>query len=248
MVYVCRVRSGSALRVLGIAAGLWIGAAWCGAGHAWAQMRNVAPNFSALAPNARIVLMPTDIELFEVSAGGILEPKAEWTESAIRHFKSALTEKKKSLGVVSVELGERDVDDVAEVNALHAAVARAIAMHHFGPGFFRLPTKESRLDWSMGEAAVRGIKEKTGADYALFTWMRDSYASGERIAATILLALVGIGIAPGGMQVGYASLVDLNTGQVLWFNRLMRGTGDLREADKARETLEALLVQFPGSK
>ena len=183
----------------------------------------------------------------DLSAGGLLEPKADWTEAATRHFKAALVERKKSFGAATVELTERDQDEVAEINALHAAVARSIAAHHFGLGFLRLPTKDDKLDWSMGEA-VRIIKDKTGANYALFTWMRDSYASSERIAATVLLALLGVGLAPGGAQIGYASLVDLNTGQVLWFNHLMRGMGDLREADKAKETLEALLAQFPALK
>jgi hypothetical protein len=52
----------------------------------------------------------------------------------------------------------------------------------------------------------------------------------------------------GGLQTGYASLVDLNTGRVRWFNRLARGSGDLREADKAADTIEALLEQFPVTK
>ncbi|MBI2293220.1 MAG: hypothetical protein HYU73_23420 [Betaproteobacteria bacterium] len=90
------------------------------------------------------------------------------------------------------------------------------------------------------------IKEKTGADYALFSWIRDSYASGERVATMVVLALFGIGV-PGGSQVGYASLVDLNTGRILWFNRLLRASGDLREADKAVETLDTLLNNFPRS-
>jgi hypothetical protein len=63
----------------------------------------------------------------------------------------------------------------------------------------------------------------------------------------IALALLGVGVS-GGVQVGYASLVDLNTGQVLWFNRLTRGSGDLREPEKAQETLDALLQDFPAAK
>jgi hypothetical protein len=98
----------------------------------------------------------------------------------------------------------------------------------------------------MGES-VRAIKEKTGADYALFSWVRDSYASSERVATMLVLALVGVGVR-GGAQTGYASLVDLNTGQVLWFNRLARSSGDLREPQKAAETLNALLDQFPVTK
>jgi hypothetical protein len=153
---------------------------------------------------------------------------------------------KKKLGAVSVELSEQQADDFAEINELHAAIARAIALHHFGSGFMNLPTKDGKLDWSMGEA-VRAVKQKTGADYALFTWIRDSYASTERVAAMVVLALFGI-ISPGGFQVGYASLVDLDSGRVLWFNMLQRASGDLREPDKAAETLDALLANFPSAK
>lgn len=217
------------------------------AGAVCAQPANLAPGFDALPKNAKVVIMPTDIELFLVSAGGVLEPKADWTDAASRHFKAAVLEKKKSLGASTIELSEKDADDLAEVNALHAAIARSISLHHFGERSLRLPTKDGKLDWSLGEPA-RVIKEKTGADYALFSWIRDSYASGERIAAAIVLALVGIGVAPGGTQIGYASLVDLNTGQVVWFNRLLRGYGDLREPENAAETLNALLNGFPGSK
>ncbi len=212
-----------------------------------AQSRNLAPGFSALPNGAKIVIMPTDIELFVISAGGVPEPKADWTEAATKYFKAALVERKKRLGATTLDLSDRDADEFAEINTLHAAIANAISAHHFGPGVLRLPTKDGKLDWSLGEP-VRRIKEKTGADYALFSWIRDSYASGERIAATILLAVVGIGLAPGGLQQGYASLVDLNTGQVVWFNRLFRGSGDMREPEKAAEVLNALLQNFPAPK
>ena len=211
-----------------------------------AESKNRARGFEALRKDAKIVVMPTDIELFEISAGGVLEPKADWTEAASKHFQAAFNEKRQSLGITTVELSEKDADEVAEINALHAAVARAISLHHFGPGFLNLPTKDGRLDWSLGDP-VRAIKQKTGADYALFSWIRDTYASGERVATILVFALLGVGL-PGGSQVGYASLVDLDTGQVLWFNRLFRQSGDLREARKAAETVDVLLENFPSSK
>ena len=216
------------------------------AGPALAQSKNLAPGFTNLANATKVVIMPIDIELFSISGGGVHEPKADWTEAASKHFKLALLEKQRSFGLKTAELSEEDADDVAEVNALHAAVARSIAMHHFGIASLQLPTKDGLLDWSLGEA-VRPVKQKTGADYALFSWVRDSYASSERVATMIVMAAFGVGLV-GGMQIGYASLVDLNTGQVLWFNRLVRSSGDLREADKAGETLEALLSGFPVGK
>jgi len=217
------------------------------AGSASAQSKHLAPGFSALALGSKVAIMPTDIELFSISAGGVLEPKADWTEAASRHFKNALVEKKKkALKLDVVEVSEKDADEFADINALHGAIARAISMHHFGPGFLNLPTKDGKLDWSLGEA-TRAIKKATGADYALFTWVRDSYSSGERIATMIALAVLGIGVG-GGMQTGYASLVELDTGRVLWFNQLQRPSGDLREADKASETIDTLLANFPAPK
>ena len=216
----------------------------CSAVHG--QEKNLAPGFKALPVNAKVVLMPTDIELFSISAGGVAEPRADWTDAATKHFKNALLEKKKKLGVISIELTEKDADEFAEINELHGAIARSIAAHHFGPGFLNLPTKEGKLDWSMGEA-VLPVRQKTGADYALFTWVRDSHTSAERVATMIALAILGVGVG-GGVQTGYASLVDLNTGQVVWFNRLARASGDLREATPAAESLESLLDKFPQAK
>jgi len=210
---------------------------------AWGQSKNLAPGFTNLPKGATIVIMPADIELFSMSAGGILEPKADWTETATRHLKAAFIKRKEKLGLRTIELAEKDADELHEVNTLHAAVARAIDMHHFGPA--ALPTKEGKLDWSLAEA-VAPVKKASGADYALFSWIRDSYASAERKAAMIGMALLGVGLS-AGIQVGYASLVDLNTGQVVWFNRMARGHGDLREAEPAAETVDALLTAFPAA-
>jgi hypothetical protein len=91
---------------------------------------------------------------------------------------------------------------------------------------------------------MQPLQAKLGARYGLFVWIRDSYASAERKAAMVALALLGVGIS-GGIQVGYATLVDLETGQVLWFNRLARGSGDLREPASAAETIDSLIRGFP---
>jgi hypothetical protein len=209
--------------------------------------KNLAPGFTSLPKGSKVAVMPTDIELFSISGGGVPEPRADWTEAASRFFRDALANKKQSLGLETLELSEKDADELAEINALHGAVARAIGMHHFG--MFALPTKDGKLDWSMGES-VQAIRKATGADYALFSWVRDSYASEERKAAMVAIAILSMGrvVAVGGMQVGYASLVDLRTGQVVWFNQLLRQTGDLREAEKAAESLDSLLAQFPVAK
>lgn len=213
------------------------------AAPALAQSRNLAPGFSALPKDAKVAIAPLDVELFELSAGGVLAPKADWTDAASRHIGAALKKKVGALGLASQFIDDKQADEHAEVLHLHGAVARAISSHHMGP--VKLPTKDDRLDWSFGDA-FRPLREATGARYGLFTWMRDSYASAERKAMMVGLALLGVGIA-GGVQVGYASLVDLETGQVLWFNQSISGLGDLRDAASATASIDSLLQGFPGT-
>jgi hypothetical protein len=216
-------------------------AAWVALAPVAARAQNLAPGFTHVPKDATVVIMPVDVELFSISAGGIPEPRADWTEAALGHFRRAAQAHNEKLGLRTVQLSEAAADELAEVNALHAAVASAIALHHFG--YPKLPTKDGKLDWSLGDA-VHPIRKATGARYAFFSWVRDSYASAERKAAMIGLALLGVGIA-GGAQVGYVSLVDLETGRVVWFNRLVRASGDLREAEPAAETVNTLLSGFP---
>jgi hypothetical protein len=202
---------------------------------------NLAPGFTAVPAQSKVVLMPVDVELFSMSAGGILEPKADWTASAQKHMRVALQKRKSSAGLTMSELTESEADEFDDVSSLHAAVARSIALHHFGG--IKLPTKNGKLDWSLGEG-VKALHEKTKADYGLFIWVRDSYATAERKAMMVGLAIFGVGINLGS-QVGYASLVDLRTGQVVWFNRLASISGDLRELEPAQQSIDYLLTGFP---
>lgn len=206
-------------------------------------VKHLAPGFTERPANSRLLVLPADMELYSMSAGGVIEPREDWTRAAERNFVAAVAEERKRLGPQVTVMDAAQADDFADIVTLHRAVADAIALHHNG-GLMELATKGDRLEWSLGEA-VKPLRERTGADYALFTWVRDSYASNERKAAMVALALLGA-ISFGGEQQGYASLVDLRTGQVVWFNQLDRMYGDLREPAPAVETLQALLKDFPG--
>lgn len=204
--------------------------------------RHLAPGFTARPAASKLLVLPADMELFSISAGGVQEPRADWTEAAQQHFKVALATRR-DLGDNRIGLAEAQLDEFAEVLALHRAVAESIWVHHASSDL-KLPTKEDRLDWSLGATAVQPLREKTGADYALFFWVRDSYASSERMATIVGMLLLG-SIMTGGTQNAYASLVDLHTGRVVWFNDLQRMWGDLRQAQPAAETVESLMKGFP---
>src|SRR5215213_3329402 len=96
----------------------------------------------------------------------------------------------------------------------------------------------------------RRCREHYGADYALFVFVRDSYSSAAKKALDVLTviagAAVGVGVVPtGGIQVGFASLVDLRTGNIVWFNRAIDGMGDLREETEDSPAADQLLKDIP---
>jgi len=218
----------------------------CSSGAVLAQTtpsKNLAPGFTELSKDAKVVILPVDVELLSLSAGGVPEPKADWTASALGHMKTAMARKTTALGLNTSAMDDATADEFAEQVGLHAAVARSIALHHSLGGTWALPTKEGRLDWSFGDS-MKPLQSRTGARYGLFVWVRDSYASAERKAAMVAMAILGVGLS-GGSQIGYASLVDLETGRVMWFNRLARASGDLRETASAIESIDALLAGFP---
>jgi hypothetical protein len=74
--------------------------------------------------------------------------------------------------------------------------------------------------------------------------VRDSYTSAGRAVLMVGAALFGVGMQ-GGQQIGFASLVDLRTGNIVWFNRLENGSGDLRTAEPAQNTVNDLLKELP---
>jgi len=94
----------------------------------------------------------------------------------------------------------------------------------------------------------------------LFLYAQDSFASTGRVALQVLgLAGCVVGFcAPtigGGGQFAYASLVDLHTGEVVWFNVLQAGTqiaginmGDIRKPEGAAQMVDRLLNRMKAGK
>jgi len=206
------------------------------------------PNLAADPEKRRIVLLTPDVELSILHAGGLPEPHAEWTRLAKKYIAENLAVRFRNINALLIKRAEIPEDvggDPREVQLLklHGAVGRSILVHQYDGAPLQLPTKKDKFAWTMGPGTAY-LKQKYGADYALFVFVRDSYSSSGRVAAMIFAALLGVQIQ-GGVQLGFSSLVDLNTGEVVWFNRLFRGTGDLRTPAGANETVGVLLSNFP---
>jgi hypothetical protein len=200
-----------------------------------------AIEFQWTSPNKRVLLVPPDVELSELNAGGILEPRADWTDAAKGHIDKNIKAHfaKSGADVVSADLSSPREIQLAK---LYDAVAGAILTHLYDEPL-KLPNKGDALDWTLGPGTVE-MRDRYGADYALFVIVRDSYSSGGRQALQVLGALT-LAVVPGGVQIGVASLVDLRTGNIVWFNRLINTSGDLRTEAPAQRAMEQLLKDVP---
>ncbi len=201
----------------------------------------------AISVPARVLLMPPDIELAELTAGGLEQPRADWTEAARGFVNQALGQllAERAASLVRYQAPDNDPGAVhahQQLQKLHNAVGLSILLHQYNPQL-ALPSKQDRFDWTLGPGARR-LAEGVNADYALFVYLHDSYASGGRVATMVALAVLGIAVQ-GGVQVGFASLVDTRSGDIVWFNRLVSTAGDLRSAEAARAATKQLLTDLP---
>ncbi|GMU42263.1 MAG: hypothetical protein DYH17_09690 [Xanthomonadales bacterium PRO6] len=198
---------------------------------------------AALGRGANVLLVEPDIELTELLGSGVQQPRADWTQTARGHVDDALRAALQQRGAgLTVYHAPQDPELAARQRQsilLHQAVGTSILLHrHLN---VPLPHKGKAFDWGLGPG-VRSLDRD--ARYALFVFIRDSYASSGRKAMMAVGLLLGIGVSLG-QQIGFASLVDLDDGRVVWFNLLNAQTGDLRDAEGATASVAKLLDGVP---
>ena len=209
-----------------------------------------------------LIVMRPIVQVSTVTTGGIPEPRADWTDTARGHLLESLRTQQAGRGGRTLILEHREdaqgvpADTVANLERLFIAVGNSIILHRYAG--LNLPTKRRQgIDWTLGEDAV-AFGRATGMDYALFMHAEDQIASTGRVALQVLgIAGCFIGFcAPqgGSGQAAYASLVDLRTGEVVWFNLLQTSSlmpgvsmGDIRTAEGAEQMVERLVGRMrPG--
>src|SRR6266567_1024688 len=155
----------------------------------------------------KVVLIDPDVELSELTFGGISEARADWTATGKSFLKADIAAMLQAKGIATAPADS--ITDPREVQLvkLHGAVGLSIQQNTI----LNLPTKKKNFDWTLGPG-VAALRDHYQGDYALFVYVRDAYSSGSRMAFAVLT------MSPtGAMQTGFASLVDLRTGRVVWF-------------------------------
>jgi hypothetical protein len=219
--------------------------------------RYVAPRRSAVRDNfafpndrpVRIVLFRPDVKVTEQTTAGLEQPKADWTERARTQIANAMKAEQARRGAQVTVMPELDGDDaklMADYKRLFKFVADAAIRHQL---FAEkpLPTKVDTFDWSLGPGVAK-LGSLGGGDYGLFLYTFDSYESVGHKNAQLIGRLVGASAESSSAEtrIGYAGLVDLKSGELVWLNVDVNSRGDVRTASGADVRVGHLLKGFPG--
>lgn len=209
---------------------------------------NVATQgFTTVPDKARLLVMPPDIKYYRVTASGMSEPHAEWTEEARAAFDGAFNSFVADSNISLSRVSTEELSDIAvEYDKLHSAVGSSILNYHYG--LTKLPTKLNEdgktyaFDWTLGDGVTNLLADGDG-DYALFVFYRDYQAGGGRVGMAVFAAILGAAIYTGH-QGGFASLVDLKTGDVVWFNNVPLAQGNMRSPEGAAKLVDQLFAEL----
>lgn len=212
-----------------------------------------APTFVSIAKpaeGARVLVVKPEATLNMLTAGGAQEPKDAWSQSAQKYLDASLDSAVRARKLTPLDADPDAYDDPRAVQMLklNDAVTQSIALNALP--YAKLPTKTG-FDWTLGEdvAALLPAASTDGAQtapaYALFVKAAGSYSSGGRAAVMVGMAMLGVGMPMGG-QYMQGTLVDLKTGQVVWYQTLIVPSGtDIRTAEGAGAAVDKLLAKLP---
>ncbi len=199
------------------------------------------------ADKIRVLLLPTDFAVLEFSASGIMETVPDWTtaaEASLNDAARSVLAKNANFEMVTLpQLPEDEQVALKEHVALYKLTAfTASQMLRMGGAW---SGKKDHFDYTLGEG-LNFLAQKSGADAAICIAGAQVKSSGGRVAMFLLLAAAGVAIPLGGAQMT-AGLIDLKSGNVTWLDGAMGLKGDVREADGADKTLDALIGKYPQS-
>jgi len=195
----------------------------------------------------KAVVLPVNIEVVEVSAGGVEEKVPDWSKEASQSvFKalSAAISKQNLKEMAAPKFSGASAVNVDEHLALYKLVVNTAS---------RLGWKQKirHFDYSIGPG-LREVADKTGADVAFLVYGRDYVSTAGRkaraVAGHIPIVNIFTGPAPQlGSSYIHVGVVDLRTGDLLWMNSNYReGSSNLRDPDDASKMVSTIFKWYPG--
>ncbi|QLI81272.1 hypothetical protein HZU75_06890 [Chitinibacter fontanus] len=191
-----------------------------------------------------MVLLGTDVEVYEFSASGAITIMREDTQQAQTAVTQAVDQyfaaRPNNKLIKLDDLSAAEKSEIKEYFALFDVVSRS-SQQVFAAGW---EERRQHYDYTLG-SGLPWLKQKTGSRYALVVSGLDLVSSGGRVAMAFLGAAVGIGI-PMGQSYTSLGIADLDNGDIVWLSRDNSGFSDLKHAETTKQRYKQQLDQILG--
>jgi len=192
-------------------------------------------------------VLPTEIKIFELSAGDVSELRDDWSAQARKNVEKALTDgmKEKGIKVTVLQHDSKTESEYADAIALYKAVIDSVYEHatvgNGNPNIF--PDKVANFDYTVGP--IDGAKLK--GEGVLIVIGSDEISSAGRKALRVVQAVNPFAQAQqSGVTYVQMALID-RSGDLLWWRSFANSGGyDLRNPESARDFIKMILDTYPG--
>jgi len=216
-----------------------------------AKLHHTIKNTEQKPQLKQIVLLPVDIDIYELSMGGVKEEVPEWSSKVEENIHQALlfSNEGKCSGTVHKAVSTSDLtSEEREILEEHLALFSSVsATAIWTTSSFNKPWnfKQDHFDYTIGDG-LRFLKTKYDIDAGLIIIGEETVSTaGRQAAAAFGAVLFGIYI-PIGNAVLIGGLVDFETGNLLWMDYRSGGAGiNLRELDTCKDFVEKLVEGYP---
>lgn len=220
----------------------------CVPASSWAAFSAVNPRISPTSSNPpkKILLLPPQMFVAEMSAGGVIQKQDDWTQQANENLLAAIeahgreSNRFETLRMPNLSSAESEI--VESHIGLYERLASAI--HAYGQGKDSgWEQKKKEWDYTLGQG-LSFLREKTGADYALVFAGADIISTGGRKATFTVGLLLGIAI-PLGQSFITAGMVDLQSGIIEWLTYDQSMSMDTREPEEVESMVRDFFKTYP---
>jgi hypothetical protein len=206
------------------------------------------PDLARRTQAVRVVgLLPPDIKIYELSAGGDTELRDDWSAAGREAVLKALGDAFKDRGVAIKPLTvDKDMQaSLDDLTALYRAVSYSIVEHTYKHPPFQ--SKLENFDYSVGP--IDDALRKQPADAFLIVYGIDEISTAGRKAlrgvGLVLGSVTGQPVPSQGTTALNIALLD-RSGAVLWYKIAGDDGGyDLRDGKSARKFVQRLVTDFP---
>jgi hypothetical protein len=183
-----------------------------------------------------------EVNIFQVSAGGVMEKVEKWCDSACDNTQTAIQEYfGGKLKMIQPDEFEPELkEELEDIQGLYGTIGVTIARTFVWSGVF--PKKYRRFDYALGD--MNDLFDRLDVDALLFVRGSDRIKTGGRKAFEVV-ALLAAGYVDSRASYMEMGLVG-RSGKLLWYKIVSSvPKADFREPEGAKAYTDTVLEDFP---